>query len=417
MSSLPAWHPDHVPPAGRLGSSLLGGGRRPSQQEVPRETASDLVQKGSIRQAFVDAHTFDKTEVPRTPEGLLDVERVLTELRRVDWTGGPRGVTEYAHAPRLSSIVMSRTVWCLAYDMAMWLAGDVFATCGGRFEAMDWSRLVGRLVPIMGQAPPKVKESRAGGTVFDPVPMGDSPPPHHFFGRVVALTTDSDTKTKYDAGEILALGVVVSPRAFNYPPDHERRLSLGVVNKVFEETWAYVLVVHAYAPYVAYAELNRGVKDRPRRTEDHPYEGIFKWEAYAAANASCINEPLYRICRSGLAGCKMTTKALVRTVVPWSIAAVGGELASMRARGELDSLLVEMPMVQAEKGMKRRRVLDDIGGLDLRRMLLVELLIRGTPLEPLLRGAGNDVRFDFEPPTVPSASCMFDTLLHFASST
>lgn len=353
----------YVPPD-LVGAFLKGNGRRPSKVAVHRKTLDDLL-GDTIPKEFWEARTVDRVALPLDAAGGLDADLVAARVSR--------------DAP-LSTIVMSEAVACRVHDLGLALAGrGADEAAADDFSKVDWGRLVGCVVPYVTQSPPRVGDSWA----FNPVLDGD----HPFAFRPVVMSTLGRPDVKGHQGYVMAQGVTVSARAFNYPQSMpDKRVSLGI-NPVFEETFAYVLITHAYAN-IPYASLNKATRKRGRtQPDDDPHaearEARFGWEAYREANAARLAEPNYRIGSFGLLITKLTHKHVMRAMLPWGCAEVGRRLSEMRrADGQsLASYLVELPMTMAKP---TQRVQRDVGGLDLRCMLLVERLLEGTPLAGLL---------------------------------
>lgn len=288
--------------------------------------------------------------------------------------------------------------------------GDVY------FVASNMHRLVGHLMPVFSQVRPPSK-SRVESTStttrkpanrkvselnMDPIePLGHdgSLPrkPHAFALQPVQLSTVGDT----DQGMFLAQGIIVSNKCYNFPEGDDRRVSTGR-NPAFEETVCWVLVTHSYyshgngggsgGGYLTYASLGppstKTSKDGIVRILDTPdrnlYEHLFGWKRFMEQN---VDEGARKcnVSSFGFTDIKQTGKDTTRCILPWTIQDVAQRLHRMRAEGggDVTAYLRDLPMKAAlnhESDLKHRPV----GGMDLRRMLLIELLLRGTPLEPLL---------------------------------
>lgn len=353
---LAAWDKDYEPDPSISGVYMPGCGRRPYQNAVRREA--------SVPDALVDKYRIDHT--------------TFVEIRE-------------SHLPqaKYGTIVMSREELARAHDVSLAVHG-LGGFSGGVYANADFSRLVGKYVPVVGPVPSKIGENT---TAFDP---GTS----DFPCRPVVISTNGQRGVSGDQGEVVLQGITVTPRCFNLPESHEDRFTLGM-NPRFEDTMAWVLVTHAYSPPVEYARMNRCSKKRTRDADD-PYESLFMWDAYARHNREHLSEPGYRMSTFGLSDTKQTGKMIVRAMLPWSIAEIGDELRRLRDSSDDATLrehLVESCMtnpIKCTATSKRDRC-----GLDLRRMLMVELLLKNTPLEPLLNGDPPNLR-PVLPPCSPS---------------
>lgn len=401
------------------GQYVPGIGRQPSKVSVTYRTLKELLEADVVSAEFVAAHRLDTLEVPTTIAAgdtpVLDLARVAAELCRAP--------ARRDDGPHLSTMVLTRSFACKVYDLGLVLAGKhaivlpgddpaaAPAPAGGvplsqgDYAKVDWSNLVGEVVPYFTQAPRVLRDDPPA---FQPI-QPDAP--HAFAFKPVVLSTASESRG--DHGEVMAQGVVVSPRAFNFPHPQRGRVSLGV-NPVFEETVCWVLITHAYAadhgeaatagaaarpstarglPYASMNKPNKPRGNKRQREAPDPWEEVreqtFKWRAYEAFHADRLDQPGFKINSFGLLTTKMTHQHAARAIVTMSIPDVAKQLAFFRSPDGpgMDRYLVELPMTQVDTGHDK-----DVGGLDLRKMLMVERLVLGTPLEPLLRG---------QPPSFP----------------
>ena len=209
-------------------------------------------------------------------------------------------------------------------------------------------------------------------------PDGVSSKPHIFALRPVQLSTVGDQSM------FLCGGVIVSNKCFNWPEGDPCRVSTGR-NPAFEETVCWMLVTHTYytdrGP-LTYAAV--GPPDKDNSPERNQYEHVFGWRRFLDAN------PGAKVSRFGFTDIKQTGKDTTRAILPkdeWPIAAVASRLASIRDKPT--DLLAVLPMVTYLKTHNRetprRRGELGLGGMDLRRMLLIEMLLKDTPLDALLR--------------------------------
>jgi hypothetical protein len=205
-------------------------------------------------------------------------------------------------------------------------------------------------------------------------------------------------------GDILWGGVVVSNRCYNFPQGDPRRVSFGR-NPPYEESMCWVLITHAYDS-LRWQDLNRGryiIRDgQAVLGADSPYEHVFRWRDFIAREAEEIVENK----RRQRAGCtrlkvsasnafamlKITGVDMCRSILSnWSVSSVRARLDAIRAQpGGVEAALCDLPVVAHLGGTMKSKDLASrsVGGLDLRCMLLIELLLAGTPLEPLWTRTG-----------------------------
>lgn len=396
-------HPGYARPADIPGGGYTAGsGRRPGLKEPSY---------GTLRAYGVDVagRTIDLASLPLVdaPAGggapRLDTARVAADLART----GP-------DAHHLSTVAVRDAAACAMYDIAVNEAGlGPGALSGGDVArvAAGMPALVGRLMPVFGQVrppkpppPPRDDDGRAprarprvADLAFEPVrplePDGALPPAHAFALRPVQLSTVAP-----DQGRFLCGGVMVSNRCYNFPEGDDRRVRTGR-HPAFEESVSWMLVTHAYPADLTYAAVNPpGVVKRRRdgavRVLDGPgrnvHEAVFRWRAAMERQAADLGDPRAGVSTFGFTDLKQTGKDVMRRMLPWPVRDIADRLAQARAvEGGLDAFLLELPMVVAGNAADSAADLKNRahGGLDLRRMLLVEMLLRGTPLAGLLDGS------------------------------
>ena len=197
----------------------------------------------------------------------------------------------------------------------------------------------------------------------------------------------------------------------NFPVGDDRRVSLGRKAE-FEESLCWVLITHVYAEAnTSYAAIGppatkkKGDKYEMVKTDHRNlYEDVFKWEAFMQNNTHL------RGCGVSLFGftdTKQTGKDIARRLVPWSIAHAADTLTWFRENDRLDTFLMEADMTSVKRASGRE---DMPSGMDMRRFLLLEFLLIGTPLENML--AGKRVEFPFEPPTISGGGNGLYKMLH-----
>jgi len=258
----------------------------------------------------------------------------------------------------------------------------------------------------------QTKKRRVFDKLMDPIePLGTGgslpPRPHAFALQPVQLSTVGDSPG--DQGMFLGGGVIVSNKCFNWPEGDARRVGTDR-NPAFEETLCWVLVTHSYSG-MTYASVGppstKASGDGTVRIIDVPgrnaFEHLFGWRAFMEHNLGAGRRA--GVSAFGFTDIKQTGKDTTRCIVPWSIEFVAARLASMRGDfgDSLAAYLRDLPMKAAlnhEANLEHRPV----GGMDLRRMLLIEMLLKGTPLEPLLGPADQARALGLPAPKVPGGA-------------
>jgi hypothetical protein len=99
----------------------------------------------------------------------------------------------------------------------------------------------------------------------------------------------------------------------------------------------------------------------------------------------------------GFTDTKQTGKDIARRLFPWSIEYSSDTLDWFRKNEKLDDFLINTDMTMAGKRANARE--DNPSGIDMRRFLLAEILMIGTPLQPML--TNEKVHFNFAPQSLP----------------
>jgi hypothetical protein len=344
------------------------------------------------RKRFADSMLVDSISIPtvRLYDGhVLDTARISDELLRCG-----------SQARGLSTIVLSRASLAVNVSFAMTEArGVLLPDDMSVFEKIAHiATLVGHVMPVFGQIrkPPSTGLGDKSKIYQNHRQITDEY--HSFAFEPVVISTSGDAPG--DSGEIVAQGVIVSNKGMNFPVGDDRRVSLGRKAE-FEESLCWVLITHVYVEtntsYAAFgppATKKKGDTYEMVKTEHRNlYDDIFKWEAFMQNNTHL------RGCGVSLFGftdTKQCGKDITRRLVPWSIAHVVDTLAWFRENNRLDTFLVEAEMTSVKRASGRE---DMPSGMDVRRFLLLEFLLIGTPLEPMLRG--ERVTFPFQAPSIP----------------
>lgn len=344
------------------------------------------------RKRFADSMLVDSISIPTVKlydNQVLDTSRISDELLRFG-----------TQARGLSTIVLSRASLAVNISFAMSeahgvpLSGDL-----NMFEKIAHiTKLVGHVMPIFGQIrkPPSTGLGDKSKIYQNHRQITDEY--HSFAFEPVLISTSGDAPG--DSGEIVAQGVIVSNKGMNFPVGDARRVSLGRKAE-FEESLCWVLITHVYVDAnTSYAAIGppatkkKGDKYEIVKTEyRNLYDDVFKWEAFME------NKTHLRGCGVSLFGftdTKQCGKDITRRLVPWSVSHVADTLAWFRENDRLDTFLVEADMTSVKRASGRE---DMPTGMDMRRFLLLEFLMIGTPLEPMLRN--ERVTFPFQAPSIP----------------
>lgn len=367
------WHKEFEAPA-VVGPRVRASGRRDSRNVKQYYTLAAQESKGLLR---VGNRTIDNASLC---DGQQAIQQALQGTGR--------------EAPSLFNMTTNRPQLCSLYDAALNEAALTADTpeegahwiahmCLGDYGRVNFQNLVGRLVLMAGQIDSKISDD---DPKFLPLEPGATKQ-HAFALRPVVVSTSGDGAG--DQGEIVFQGVLVSNLCFNYPQGSARRLSLGAVNPAFEETMCYVLVTHAYAG-LSYKALN---PPRIKQLADgqgyqfldcadrNLYEHVFHWRAFMSRHTDL---PMCGTNRSNLTQIKMMCKSMCRRIGNKTIEEISGVLAEAR-KHDLAATLASLPMQMALSTTRNNMINRPVGGFLLRFYLLVELLLLGTPLEPLLR--------------------------------
>lgn len=344
------------------------------------------------RKRFADSMLVNAITVPTVTlydDTMLDTSRISDELLRCG-----------NQARGLSTIVLSRASLAANISFAMSEAHDIrLPDDMSVFDKVAHiTTLVGHVMPVFGQIrkPPSTGLGDKSKIYQNHRQITDEY--HSFAFEPVIVSTSGDAPG--DSGEVVAQGVIVSNKGMNFPVGDPRRVSLGRKAE-FEESLCWVLITHVYlGEPTSYAAIGPPATKKKgdmyeivKTGHRNLYENIFKWEAFMQNNTHL------RGCGVSLFGftdTKQTGKDIARRLVPWSVAHAADTLAWFRDNDRLDTFLVEAEMTSVKRASGRE---DIPTGMDMRRFLLLEFLMLGTPLEPMLRG--ERVTFDFKAPSIP----------------
>ncbi|AGE57410.1 hypothetical protein PBCVNEJV4_581L [Paramecium bursaria Chlorella virus NE-JV-4] len=376
-----------------VGGEHLRSDRRNANKKPPKRMCLDE----KDRRRFTASMYVDKMTIPvvKTTDGenVLNLSLISKELAR-------RG----KEARGLSTIAVSRSSLASMVSFGYFNAYDKMIDDNtDNLGKIDMIRhLVGHVIPIFGQMrKPPATGLGPKSLIYQnhsPIVPGEF---HPFAFEPVIIATNGDSIG--DSGEIVAQGVIVSNKGINFPVGDGRRLTTGRRNE-FEESMCWVLITHVYSPYITYASIGPHKSKKVSREPDaysieptaqkNLYNFVFKWDEFMMTHThlrSC------GVSTFGFTDTKQTGKDIARRLFPWSIEYSRETLDWFRKNEKLDDFLINTDMTMAGKRANARE--DNPSGIDMRRFLLAEILLIGTPLQPML--TNEKVYFDFPPQTLP----------------
>ena len=374
------------------GGEHLRSDRRNANKKPPKRMCLDE----KDRRRFTRDMYIDKISIPivKTTDGesVLNLSLISKELMRRDTEA--RGLSTIA-VSRSSLASMISFGYYNAFDKKIDDVLDVI-------NKIDMIRhLVGHVIPVFGQMrkPPAAGLSPKSSIYrnHSPIIPGEF---HPFAFEPVIISTIGDSIG--DSGEIVAQGIIVSNKGINFPVGDERRLTTGRRYE-FEESMCWILITYVYSPYITYASIGPHKTKRVSKDPDvynieptaqkNLYNFVFKWDEFMTTHTqlrSC------GVSRFGFTDTKQTGKDIARRLFPWSIEYSSDMLDWFRKNEKLDEYLLNTDMTMAGKRANARE--DTPSGIDVRRFLLAEILLIGTPLQSML--TNEKVYFDFAPPII-----------------
>ena len=367
--------------------------RAAHKNPVVYDMLSETVRGSLPETAFPDRISVPSVSVQNTDFGngnfeYLDLVRVASEIARPDTS--------------FSTIAVSRP----ALAAMLGTATDINDPA---------ANVIGKMILVFGRIRGPSGPSSTGkrsAFVSNSLPISDvmTDERHSFAFQPVVISTIGDVPG--DQGEFAVQGVIVSNKAINFSTNDPRRVTLGR-NPAFEESMCWVLVTHVYPSYMTYANVGpcgtkkisggSGGYEIVRDPNKNAFDHVFLWNEFMSRRT---DQRGCGVSSFGLADSKQTGRDIARRMFPWSISHSQNVLRELRGDvtgfgGGDDGLrrfLLETPTTLAGKRAAAREMTPS--GIDVRRFLLVELLLLGTPLEPLLRG--ETPIFDFAPPLISS---------------
>jgi len=381
------------------GGELVRSDRRNANKKYTARECLDA----RDRRRFAGNMAVDSMTVPTIDlygNTVLNTDRIGDELLR---TG--------TEARGLSTIVLSRASLAENVAFGMFEAhGTVLPGDMDAFAKVAYLvHLVGHVIPVLGQMrkPPSTGLGEKSKMYHNHRPITDEY--HPFAFEPVILSTSGDAPG--DSGEIVAQGIIVSNKGINFEVGDSRRVSFGRKSE-FEESLCWVLVTHVYSsPSMTYASIgppstkkNGDAYGIVETSYKNLYDHVFRWTGFMRNNTHL------RGCGVSLFGftdTKQTGKDVTRRLFPWSIAHAVETLVWFRENDRLESFLREADMTSVKRASGR---VDIPTGMDMRRFLLAELLLRGTPLENML--TNDRVYLQFAPPRIPGGGAGLYQRLH-----
>jgi hypothetical protein len=385
-----------------VGGELPKTDRRNANKKPPsRACLNETERKRFSKSMYVDSMTIPTVTV--YDEELLDTSRISLELARSG-----------SEARSLSTIVFSRDSLAASICFGMYEAFEmkISETLDSPAKMAMLFNLVGHLLPVFGQMrkPPSTGLGPRSKIYQNHSPINDEY--HSFAFEPVVIATSGEGIG--DPGEIVAQGVVVSNKGLNFPAGDARRLTLGRKDE-FEESLCWVLITHVYFPYITYASIGphktRKVTDNVYQLNysehNNLYDSVFRWDDYMNSHTHL---KACGVSSFGFTDTKQTGKDIARRLFPWSVEYARDTLEWFRSRGKMEEFLLETDMSSGRRAKDRE---DVPSGMDMRRFLLMELLLTNTPLEKML--TGEPVFFDFKSPNIKGgARGLYDRLSNYS---
>lgn len=309
---------------------------------------------------FFATHTIDKVSLPLKPDPLGELGDVCLDMERIAWATGEQ--------VSLGVVTCFRHSLCQFHDLAMKLAGDSDEVlCRGKFDRVDMRNLEGRLMPVYTSAGTR-KDDEGAATYYSKFAPLTADKKHPFACLPAVLLSMVDKGAKADT-RAMALGYIVSPRAFNVlEDDGELGLSFGDdVQAGLQGSLYYFLVVSAVDPGTGGLHVTMSASN--------PLDDSFwRWALWDKAPSI------------GLGDMCMHSGGVLRKMLLDSIAQVARNLAEWRQTNKIENMLFSRLKVD---GNSR----GGVEGLVVRKAMLMERLLTGTPMQFLLDGtpAGDDL--------------------------
>lgn len=357
---LPLFHPDFQ----HSDSRPYGGGHRRSRKfkgSHPLVLEDILGMPGMVPRTFYEDHTLERCTLPLKPDPGCPAGGLMLDMRRLTSMRGSR--------VELSAVTVFRHGLCQSFDLGIKLAGlEDAALCRGAWERVDLGRLEGALLPlfspvgISGQQGRDIKPTDMFSRKFWPLSAEPAAGNHAFALRPAVLVAMTNSKRRDATADMMAVGYLASPRAFN-PIEADGRPGVWLGNAVhagYQATAYYFLVVRALGKL----SLKMGAGNPMDDT-------LWRWAAWKEACGDDVPP------KTGLSDITMHGGAITRAVLRRPIATVGAQLAAWRAAGELEGRLLSAARLEDTTSTA-------LEGLDARKALLIEHVLRGTPMEYLL---------------------------------
>jgi hypothetical protein len=217
--------------------------------------------------------------------------------------------------------------------------------------------------------------------------------------------------------------------AFNHPLSHDMRLRTGApVGEAYDDSWIVMLVTHPYIvtpgllpgdhsfPCIPWSAINPcsyfPAGDGALRIDTsaagrNQYNATFQWNEYMAQHKGEAKNGLTPF---ALGECKQV-KGLLRKLLPpkMTLACSQAALKQLRDAGQLQTSLAQRHATMDGVRNDNRKLPHELCGNDLRKCLLAEMLLLGTPLHGALVGDASLIAL----PEVPDAAGFFADVRSF----
>lgn len=363
-AATPLWHVDHRHPQSK--KYEVGRGRKQKGAHPP--PLQELVGEAGIAAVsheFYEQHTLDHCTLP-VEDDPEEPGAYRLDMRRATAARGD--------AATLGAVTVYRHGLCQSVDLAVKLAGlPDSMLCRGDWDSVDLAGMEGTLVPLFSPVGVRSPMTDSHRRKFAPLTGGEEDARHAFALQPTLLVAMTDTKRSDATADMMAVGFIVSPRCFNHMADGDDGLDVWFGDNVhpgYQATAYYFLVV-------------KSLGKLPLKMGDaNPLDSeLWQWRRWKEL---CPDVPP----RTGLADVTMHGGAISRAVLPRPIASVAADLASWREHGDLERQLFSAARQPRPGQEDKKSALHVLEGLDARKALLVEHVLRDSPMAYLLQRDG-----------------------------
>ncbi len=281
-------------------------------------------------------------------------------------------------------------------DFAMYLENNPLRCKGNLSVALDnLHALKGHVLPL---------RYKFTGKTLDNYRTKLEPPrsPEHPYALQPVFVSLVLPHLENDAGGIMMQGVLVSSVGVNYPVGDPRRLCASPTsNDIFDDLWALLLVTHTYkldvqgpdgtvhsfagVPWSAItpSSYKRGKLDEQNSLGRNLYDDTYQWDALRQKFPKASVYSLHEIKQA---------KSLLRKLCSdnTTVQASYATVVQKRRDKTLQAALVKAPGQQMRRDS--RNAADAECSNDVRKILLTEQLLMGSPLQGVLTGQASDIK-------------------------